>query len=307
MAEKTSPTRAEALRLARRLGCDGAHQLPDGSWAPCAAPDGLQAIVSEGPKGYEKWKATRQRESLRGEHGTRGISTLPGGGLVSASPTGPFGGKDASTMTTDSTENWDEMTEWQDLVGAEAADDLFLVADEVDVKDGMLDAMMNGSMPGQDDEDNDPSDNEEGEHAVATALRVLLSDVVSFYLRAHGFHWNVEGPDFSEYHALFEAIYSDVYESIDPIAENIRKLGEYAPFTLAAFASARTLDDSPLAKPDAVTLASDLFDANDQVLDTLRQTFHAANDNDEQGVANFIAERIDMHQKWAWQLRSSIK
>ena len=225
---------------------------------------------------------------------------------MSASPTGPFGGKDARDMTTDSTKNWDEMSEWQNLVGDPPADDLFLIADEVDVKDGMLDAMMQ-AMPGHDDEDSNEGDNEEGEHAVATALRVLLSDVVSFYLRAHGFHWNVEGPDFSEYHALFEAIYSDAYESIDPIAENIRKLGEYAPFTLAAFASARTLDDSQLAKPDAITLASDLLDANEQVLDTLRQTFHAANDADEQGVANFIAERIDMHQKWAWQLRSSLK
>lgn len=295
----TNPTRAEALRLARRLGCNDAHQLDDGSWAPCAAPEGLQAMVSGGPKGYEKWKATRRRESLRGEHGIRGIATLPDGGLVSASPTGPFGGKDARTMT----DNWDEMAEWQDLVG-DTADDLYLLTDDDDID---VKADLSSLMEAMDDEDNDPNDDEAGEHEVASALRVVLSDVVSLYFRAHGYHWNVEGQDFSQYHALFAEIYADLYDSIDPIAENIRKLGEYAPFTLAAFASMRRLDDSAVSRPEPQTLASDLLDGNEEVLDTLKQAFHIADAADEQGIANFLAERIDAHQKWSWQLRSSVR
>ncbi len=61
------------------------------------------------------------------------------------------------------------------------------------------------------------------------AMKIAFSTEFSFYLKAHYFHWNVEGPDFQEYHKLFETIYEEVYESIDPFAENIRKLGSYTP------------------------------------------------------------------------------
>jgi starvation-inducible DNA-binding protein len=67
------------------------------------------------------------------------------------------------------------------------------------------------------------------------SLKVLLSDVVTFYFMSHGYHWNVEGSDFSQYHDLFGDIYEDVYPSIDSIAENIRKLDDYAPFSLQKF------------------------------------------------------------------------
>lgn len=138
------------------------------------------------------------------------------------------------------------------------------------------------------------------------ALRALLADVVTFYFQAHGFHWNVEGQDFSQYHALFADIYEDVYGSIDPIAENMRKLDAYAPFTLTGFIKARSLDDAAVS-PEPQAMAKDLLDANAQVLDALNDTFKAANDTNEQGIANFLAERIDQHQKWAWFLRSSLK
>lgn len=139
------------------------------------------------------------------------------------------------------------------------------------------------------------------------SLKVLMSDVVTMYFVAHGYHWNVEGQDFSQYHALFEDIYSDVYSSIDPIAENLRKLDAYAPFTLSKFTELRTVESSEVkAEPRAMSKA--LIKVNDGVLESLKSTFKIANeDANEQGIANFIAERIDMHQKWAWQLKASTK
>jgi len=137
-------------------------------------------------------------------------------------------------------------------------------------------------------------------------LKELFADVTVFYFRTHGYHWNVEGEDFAAYHDLFETIYEDVYSSIDPIAENIRKLDEYAPFKLDTLIKLASLEDSKVpTKP--VAMAKDLLKANGEVIEKLKTVFHTANDADEQGIANFIAERIDMHQKWAWQLKASTK
>lgn len=138
------------------------------------------------------------------------------------------------------------------------------------------------------------------------SLKVALADAVTMYFVAHGYHWNVEGQDFSQYHALFAEIYEDVYSSIDPLAESIRKMDEYAPFTLSKFTELRTVEAKEV-KPEPQAMAKALLKVNDGVLETLVKTFHAANDADEQGIANLLAERIDMHEKWRWQLRASTK
>ena len=138
------------------------------------------------------------------------------------------------------------------------------------------------------------------------ALKVLVSDVVTFYFMAHGYHWNVEGSDFSQYHALFESIYTDAYESIDPIAENIRKLDDYAPFSLQKFLDLRTLDFKD-AQPNPKSMAKALLTANQSLLKSLNKAFSEAEKKGEQGIMNFLADRIDHHQKWSWQLRASTK
>jgi starvation-inducible DNA-binding protein len=131
-------------------------------------------------------------------------------------------------------------------------------------------------------------------------LVVALSDVVTFYFQAHGSHWNVKGPDFQEYHELFEEIYEDVYSSIDPIAENIRKLDhDRAPFELSEFSKYRTFEDVKTEDDSSRSLTEKLHENNDKVLETLVAAFHAANHAYQQGIMNFLAERIDMHQKWA--------
>ena len=133
----------------------------------------------------------------------------------------------------------------------------------------------------------------------------LLADVVVFYFRSHGAHWNVKGSDFSEYHSLFNQIYEDVYGSIDPIAENMRKLGCLAPFRLADFMMMTEIADAEVGQ-DPMALARDLLLANDIVLDQISDTFDCATMLGQQGIANFLADRMDKHQYWKWQLTVSL-
>lgn len=137
-------------------------------------------------------------------------------------------------------------------------------------------------------------------------LERLLSDAVSLYFRAHGYHWNVKGQDFSQYHKLFGKVYEDVYGSIDPLAENILKLGYKAPFNLGEFMSMRSIQDSEGVAMTPQALTADLARANDVFIDELKAAFDVVSAANEQGIADFLASRIDSHMGWAWQLKSSL-
>lgn len=140
---------------------------------------------------------------------------------------------------------------------------------------------------------------------LSVALGVLLADSYTVYHDAHGYHWNVKGQDFAQYHGLFAEIYEDIYASIDDIAENMLKIQAEAPFHMTTLSSMRTIaEGTPTDDPQA--MATDLLREIDGLLSTLNKAFAVANSENEQGIANFIAERIDMTQKWAWQLRSSV-
>ena len=142
--------------------------------------------------------------------------------------------------------------------------------------------------------------------ALTNDLKTFLADAVTMYFVAHGYHWNVEGQDFSQYHSLFADIYEDVYSSIDPIAEDLRKLDEYAPFTLSKFIDLRTVESVEVA-PNPKAMAKALLKVNEGVLVTIGKAFASATKANEQGIANFLAERNDMHKKWHWQLTASTK
>ena len=142
--------------------------------------------------------------------------------------------------------------------------------------------------------------------ALTDSLKTVLSDAVTMYFTAHGFHWNVEGQDFSQYHDLFADIYEDVYSSIDPLAEDIRKLGEYAPFTLSKFIDLRTIEAKDV-KPEPKAMAKELLRLNDGILESIADAQKEAGKDEEQGIMNFLAERDDMHKKWRWQLTASTK
>lgn len=142
--------------------------------------------------------------------------------------------------------------------------------------------------------------------ALTNSLKTVLADAVTMYFTAHGFHWNVEGQDFSQYHELFAEIYEDVYSSIDPLAEDIRKMGDYAPFTLSKFIDLRTIEAKDV-KPEPKAMAKELLRLNDGILESIADAQDAANKANEQGIMNFLAERDDMHKKWRWMLTASTK
>jgi starvation-inducible DNA-binding protein len=140
-----------------------------------------------------------------------------------------------------------------------------------------------------------------------TALRVLLANATVMYYKTHQFHWNVEGIEFTQYHDFFEVIYTDVYNSVDPIAEQLRKLEEYAPVSIDELYKYKTLDEETDRKELLSDILASLIRANDEVLNSLNKVFDLANEHKQQGICNFIADRIDTHQKHGWWLKSSAK
>jgi len=144
-----------------------------------------------------------------------------------------------------------------------------------------------------------------GREALVASLQDLLADTVSFYLKAHGAHWNVVGEDFSEYHELFGEIYEDAQGAIDPTAELLRKLNAPALGDIREIAS--RAEGEPVADDnDEESLAEAVYAANEMVLDCIAHAIGEATRLNMQGILNFLAERQDMHQKWSWQLRASL-
>lgn len=137
-------------------------------------------------------------------------------------------------------------------------------------------------------------------------LKETLATVFSFYLKVHNFHWNVEGPLFYELHKLFEDIYEDVYGSIDPLAERIRTLGTYAPGSFTRYGELSIIEDT-VDVPTASDMITILSDDNTKVIDSLNASFALASKENKQGLMNFLADRIDQHNKWSWFLRASNK
>lgn len=139
-----------------------------------------------------------------------------------------------------------------------------------------------------------------------SALKVVLADHYSLYFKAQGHHWNVEGRNFPQYHDFYAMIYEDAYGAVDMIAENIRKLGAYAPFKMSRMAELSTVPETEVA-PYCEAMNVDLLDAVQRVIMSVGVAFAAASAANEQGIANDLAERDGLLKKIAWQLRSSIK
>lgn len=136
-------------------------------------------------------------------------------------------------------------------------------------------------------------------------LRDLLGDVVTFKFLAHGFHWNVRGINFSQYHEFFGEIYQDADGAIDPIAENIRKLNFDAPFRLQDFIESAD-EIEPTDSSDPLEMCRSLYMANEDVRESIVHAISVADELEEQGIVNFLAERQDQHSKWQWQLRAIV-
>lgn len=138
------------------------------------------------------------------------------------------------------------------------------------------------------------------------AAKVAFASEFSFYLKAHNFHWNVEGSDFKQYHDLFGDIYEEVYGSIDTFAEKIRSLGAYVPGSYTRFSMLTQVDDETdiLAKD---VMVNQLLEDNEKMLGVLKMVYDLCESAGEHGFSNFLAERMDAHKKHGWMLRSSLK
>ena len=137
------------------------------------------------------------------------------------------------------------------------------------------------------------------------AMKIAFATEFSFYLKAHFYHWNVEGIQFREYHKLFGKIYEEVYGSIDPFAENIRKLGSYTPGSYTRFSMLSQIDDELTVQP-ALDMARELLDDGEKILKVLDMVYDLAESARQFGISNFLAERIDAHQKHNWMLRATL-
>lgn len=138
------------------------------------------------------------------------------------------------------------------------------------------------------------------------AAKIAFASEFTFYLKAHFFHWNVEGINFRELHDLFGTIYEEVYNSIDDFAEKIRSMGAYAPGSNSRFSILSRIDDETQVLPAEQMVAELLQDSDNMVL-ILKRVYDIAEREGEHGFSNFLAERMDAHRKHSWQLRATAK
>lgn len=142
--------------------------------------------------------------------------------------------------------------------------------------------------------------------ALARQLAKLLGDSVNFSFLAQGAHWNVKGSDFFQMHEFFATIYEDIEESIDPLAENILKLGYDAPYLLTDFQMFSSIEPRRVTTGQKLEFVAALHEANAELIHCLNKGFQLATAADEQGIADFLAGRIDMQMKWQWQLSATL-
>lgn len=151
----------------------------------------------------------------------------------------------------------------------------------------------------------DMSDGGKTKDALGEKLMCILSDYVIYKFLAQGYHWNVRGPEFSQFHKFFGKIYEDAESAIDPTAEALRTLGYDAPFLLEDFSSLTCIEARPVGY-DPIAMSASLYDANGKILNYLMEAFEIANSCHQQGIADFLAGRISQHQKWNWQIGTTI-
>ena len=137
-------------------------------------------------------------------------------------------------------------------------------------------------------------------------LKKVHADAFTFYLKAHFYHWNVEGPDFPQYHDFLQNLYQEVFASIDSLAELIRTLDSYAPGTLTRLKELTTIEETDDV-PDARTMMTRLLQENNILRASLLTAYTTADTTGEVGISNFLQDRIQAHEKHAWMLRSILK
>lgn len=137
-------------------------------------------------------------------------------------------------------------------------------------------------------------------------MKKVLANTFMMYYKSHAAHWNVEGMLFASLHQFFGTMYEELHDAVDPIAEHLRALGSYAPVSLSSLMEeAEVIEDSAVYEPRE--MITRLIAANDLVRASLYRARGEAETEKEAGVINFLEERIDTHDKYAWMLKSHLK
>ena len=139
--------------------------------------------------------------------------------------------------------------------------------------------------------------------AITDGLSRLLADTYTLYLKTYNYHWNVTGPMFQTLHLMFEAQYNELALAVDLIAERIRSLGEPAPGTYRQFAELTSIDEDADA-PDATEMIRRLVRGQEAVARTARSVFDAVEQAKDEATADLLTQRLQVHEKTAWMLRS---
>ena len=140
---------------------------------------------------------------------------------------------------------------------------------------------------------------------VAEGLSKVLADSYAVYLKTHGYHWNVSGPNFSQVHALFMTQYTEMWTAIDEVAERIRALGELAPQGYGAFGNLSSIKDGDPTK-DAAAMIKDLIESHESLIGTLYGVLPTAQEAGDEVTASLISDRLTAHEKHLWMLRASL-
>ena len=141
---------------------------------------------------------------------------------------------------------------------------------------------------------------------IAAGLSRLLADSYTLYLKTHNFHWNVTGPMFQTLHLMFEQQYTELATAVDEVAERIRALGVHAPGSYAAYAKLSTVEDAE-GVPAAQDMIRQLVADNEQVAKTARSVFPVAEQGSDEVTADLLTQRMTVHEKTAWMLRSLLE
>ena len=142
--------------------------------------------------------------------------------------------------------------------------------------------------------------------AIAQGLSRLLADTYILYLKTHSFHWNVEGPMFQTLHLMFMDQYTEAWNAIDPIAERIRALGHYAPGSYQQYVKLASVKESD-GVPRAEKMVAELIAGQEAVARTARSVLSVADAANDQPTLDLLTQRLNIHEKNAWMLRSLLK
>jgi starvation-inducible DNA-binding protein len=142
--------------------------------------------------------------------------------------------------------------------------------------------------------------------AIAAGLSRVLADSYTLYLKTHNFHWNVTGPMFNTLHIMFEQQYTELAMAVDEIAERIRALGVPAPGSYTQFASLTSVKDETEV-PTAMAMVQQLVEDNETVVRTAREVFPTVDEANDEPTADLLTQRMQVHEKTAWMLRSLLE